>query len=523
MGSAAAEAASLRVVLHSPDGSLELWTYEESLPQEIGVGGVLSAPLRIPNDRFTSTLDQPYRLEVLVSPSSDRGQLEGQRQHLQLEIAHGTAFDAKDIPWLEAGTPRETMFKGRDRELDALVRHLKSRERINTPLLFGLTRTGKSSILDFLDVRLHLQPTEHEGATTRFFVARWHFGEAAAQPDQPAFWRYLLDAGVRGDGGLLVRLRREIAAGRIPAAASDSSLPTPLNRVVRADSAIGAIVAALAAARLYPVFMIDEFSFFRDLVDKKLADSAFLSVVREMAIGGMSSFIFAGTYDVRHLVKDIRYGITAQLANVLKRRISQIDPEPARELVGAMGQRLRFSQDATEQILRLSFRIPYFIQLICRKCALYALANGRCHLGALDVETVVACLTEERAGGSGDLERLSSNTFLHNMYNPHAPDHDAHEALLTTICDFQRGRPEPQPVLYTTILDRWKSVGVPEAERKLALAIRELKDRQVILERSDEGRAVYLISVDLFRRWWADQRRYLDQDLDVLKRKDGAP
>ena len=59
-----------------------------------------------------------------------------------------------DIPWTIKNTPKETIFKGREGKLTTLISHYLSKERYMTYILYGLTRTGKTSIVDYLCERI---------------------------------------------------------------------------------------------------------------------------------------------------------------------------------------------------------------------------------------------------------------------------------------------------------------------------------------------------------------------------------
>lgn len=152
------------------------------------------------------------------------------------------------------------------------------------------------------------------------------------------------------------------------------------------------ILVHLQKNRIYPVFLIDEFSYYRELVDSKRIDASFLAAIRTFAIGGHASFVIAGTYDLQNLIKDPSYGITGQFVNAIETQVSRIELDPAIELVQVMEPQLRFTSDAINHILLLNIEIPYFIQIICKNCAVYAYNTGRNIIGFPEVESVVKVL-----------------------------------------------------------------------------------------------------------------------------------
>jgi hypothetical protein len=73
----------------------------------------------------------------------------------------GSTFDSKqvirpltyeEIPWNFGQVPEEHMFKGRQQEISLLANHYLSPERDKPYILYGLTRTGKSTILRYLNL-----------------------------------------------------------------------------------------------------------------------------------------------------------------------------------------------------------------------------------------------------------------------------------------------------------------------------------------------------------------------------------
>ena len=59
-------------------------------------------------------------------------------------------FNKADIKWKDSGNPPIEMFKGRDGIVNELKEHYCSANRYYSYVLYGLSRTGKTSILDYL-------------------------------------------------------------------------------------------------------------------------------------------------------------------------------------------------------------------------------------------------------------------------------------------------------------------------------------------------------------------------------------
>lgn len=509
IGRATASGFSVTFSLREPGNPLPLWRAGPVRRKALPVGVSSHIECRVPCKKLVAGLNSPYTLDTLVQVSVDGENTEEVRESFTLEIDSGTEFTQDDVPWDEVRKPEGHLFKGRKRDLDELEHHLRSAERNHTPLLVGLTRTGKSTLLEYLDERLHLKPTGYPQGPTHFCCVMWDFAEAAVRTKERYLWRYLL---------------RDQVGMRIEQLVTTGQLPGTVKLPMVAEGELGPqdwrpVLLSLRSANLYPVFLVDEFTYYRTLADNKLVGPPFLAAMRSSAIEGLASFVFAGTYELREMVSDPAYGVTGQLANVVERRVSSIDEASAKELIGAMGSRLRFTDEATMYIFRLSFRIPYFIQLICKNVAWVAAATNRGWAGYPDVDRVVRVLAGEvEPELPGAVQELSPNVFQKNMYFPDDPKE--YRALLSTICCLSHNEQQPDApsvVSHEAVIAEWERHGVPARERKVADALAELKERQVLVEHDDEGQPAYTISVDLFRRWWRVRHRYLKTELDKLK------
>ena len=61
----------------------------------------------------------------------------------------------------------------------------------------------------------------------------------------------------------------------------------------------------LKTKHIFPLILVDEFSYIKLLIDEKMINSAFLHSIRQYSFDGLASFIFAGTYDIKSLIKDV--------------------------------------------------------------------------------------------------------------------------------------------------------------------------------------------------------------------------
>ena len=104
--------------------------------------------------------------------------------------------DEIDIPWTISNTPEEHIFKGREKELRTLIDHYLSKDRSLTYILYGLTRTGKSSILDYLRNRIDGQILK-EDSSKHILAFKWYLNEFPYKNSTSAqFWTWALETNI---------------------------------------------------------------------------------------------------------------------------------------------------------------------------------------------------------------------------------------------------------------------------------------------------------------------------------------
>ncbi|KYC41423.1 hypothetical protein WA1_22290 [Scytonema hofmannii PCC 7110] len=505
-GRGTADGATLTIEVIQHNSQDILLTLEIPLSQEIAVGKSQYYSLDIPIDKLVMNFDRSYHLNVQIAPIFRQQELEIINQEFTLEIASGSRISYQDIPWSETKLPSKQLFKGREELINHLITHLESPERDKTYILFGLTRTGKSSVLHYLNNNLDLKSVQIGDCNYQFISFYVELNELSAQNTSKDMWNKFLK------NVMISKLKMKANVGEI-------NLDTLSPFIEERDMSYNdweVLISSLKFQHFYPVFLFDEFSYFRSLVDKGLTDASFLAAMRSFAIDGQASFICAGTYDVSKFIKDSNYILTGQFINTKERQISSIERQPAIDLIQIMGNKLRFTEDAVERILRLSYQIPYFIQIICKNCALYAMNLERSIMGIPEVETVIENLSgESRELESKGINVLPRGIFMNNMEPTLDPKE--YRGLISTICDLTRGERDPNYIAYSSIHQLWYNHGIPEFEHRLPEVIEELCRREVLIEKEDEGQPTYLITVDLFRRWWAMEYRFINIELDKLK------
>ncbi len=276
------------------------------------------------------------------------------------------------------------------------------------------------------------------------------------------------------------------------------------------------ILEYLNVINVYPIFFIDEFSFIKTLIDDGTINSAFLHSLRQFSLNELASFVFAGTYDIKTLIRDERYGITGQLVNAIEEQINDINEDAAEELIEVIDDKLSFTPEAIEHIKFLSGRVPYFIQIICKYCGYYASENKRRVIGFPEVEKVIKILIGENPSSSKSLvKKLPENIFQNNQFSPTDPKEVA--VLISSIVYFNKNRvTDPRGVGFNELQKLWSDTKISAFRPMLADAINLLKEKKIIIQEEDEGIPVYKLSVDLFRRWWANHHPDINLILTTL-------
>jgi hypothetical protein len=409
-----------------------------------------------------------------------------------------------DILWKDGPIPEKILFRGREQIIADLAQHYNSVERDKPYILYGLTRTGKSSILKYLKEDIEGDIIMMKGKEMTLLTFSWDLSEAASFKKASDFWEYIL----------FQQVYEELEKYAIQYGFNLSGLN--LSQNPRAKD-FQVILRFLQTKNLYPLFLVDEFSFIKTLIDGDIVNSAFLHTLRQYSLNELASFIFAGTYDIKSLIKEPKYGITGQLVNAIEEQINEIDDKYAKELIDVMGDKLIFTPEAISHIKSLSGNIPYFIQIICKYCGYYAAENKRQYIGYPELEKVVRILTGRDAASTKSLvKNLPENSFQNNQFGPADPPEV--NVLISSIVYFNKDKINaPRGVGFDELQRLWSEKGVNAFRPKLAEAINLLKEKKILIQEEDEGLPVYRFAVDLFRRWWAVHHPDINLEITTIQ------
>lgn len=493
IGESTAEGYHLNVSLTSlNNGSVIKGKSKED--KEIPVGSYFDKKMSLPKE-----FNDCSSLDLVAEISAEyQGELTTAQQYrYTLELEPKTSLTEEEIMWKDGPKMSGVLFKGRQDIMGKLTRHYLSVERDKPYILYGLTRTGKSSILLNLKKDLTGKTFLKEGERFDLISFEWDLSEASGYGNAKDMWQYLLRDTLYDELGeyLTTPFRAELDISEYPRAKDFKK-----------------ILQYLKQCKKHPMFFVDEFSHIKILLDKNIINTSFLHTLRQYSLEGLASFIFAGTYDIKELIKDPKYAITGQLVHTIEEQINEIDPTSAEELVNVMRDKLSFTEEAIKHIHLLSGDVPYFIQIICKFCGFYAVEKKRRNIGKPELEHVIKILTGESDGEKDSLVKVLPKTiFQNNLYSPQ--DKKEVNVLISSLCYLNENLEVPRSVSTQELQELWSKNGIEAYRPKLAEAITLLLERKVLVQSEDEFIPVYRISVDLFRRWW--KVHYPDIKLEI--------
>ena len=495
IGESTAEGYYMKAILKSPEKGLEV-SGKNSSDNEIPVLSHIDKKMNLPSNFINC---KSIEVTAEISPIYQGEYVSSKTYRFTVELEEENNLAEEDIMWKDGPKMSGVLFKGRQDIINKLSRHYVSAERDKPYILYGLTRTGKSSILLNLNKELKDKVIAKDGITYRIMSFEWDLSEASGYGTAKDMWQYLLYDSLYEEicTQLGISETRDLTVSEFPRAKDFKT-----------------ILQFLKTKNIYPIFFVDEFSHIKVLLDNHIVNSSFLHTLRQYTLEGLASFIYAGTYDIKELIKDPKYAITGQLVNTEEEQINEIDRYSAEELMNVMGDKLIFSEEAIKQIHILSGDVPYFIQIICKFCGYFAVEKKRKHIGYPELESVVRILTGEQEGSKDSLVKvLPKSIFQNNLYCPQ--DKIEVSALISSICYLNNKMETPRSVSITELQELWNKNGIESFRPKLAESISLLLERKVLITTEDEMIPVYRISVDLFRRWWTIHNR--DIKLDITK------
>ena len=235
----------------------------QSKSENIEVPAGSKFTIDIPINKSDIDKNGVIKLTLLISPIYQDKTLDANKSEFTLENEPNVNITYEDIPWKDGPIPIEQMFKGRRKLVLDLTQHYLSIDRDKPYILYGLTRTGKSSILTYLQKEIEGEEIRIQNETYKIITFSWDFSEAASQDKASDFYYYTLYEQTYEE--ILKKCK----------ATNLRTSDIKISENVRFKD-FKRILEYLHDNKYFPLFLIDEFSFIRNLMDKKIINSAYL-------------------------------------------------------------------------------------------------------------------------------------------------------------------------------------------------------------------------------------------------------
>ena len=209
--------------------------------------------------------------------------------------------------------------------------------------------------------------------------------------------------------------------------------------------------------------------------------------------------------------------MTGQFVASDGRKVGRIREEAAQELIKVIQDRLYFSDTAVENILFLSGRIPYFIQMICKNCVFYANEFKTPSITPVELEAVVELMVrrEDQVDKNSPVSFISEGAFAANVWSE--SDSDLTTAVLAILAFHSQAGRKDVFIARDEIESELRRYRANVQERDLVATLEDLSQKEILEDQvTPAGDTEYRISVDLFRRWFI-QRQSLGIVLSRLR------
>jgi len=413
------------------------------------------------------------------------------------------SFGIGDIKWKEKGYPSEEMFKGRDEIVQLLKTHYCSNKRYYSYILYGLSKTGKSTILDALKKKIKGCIIEDSSSSKMILPLFVDLGDIHGNTTNRNFWSLFINCVYRDAVEFVSKY-----------------LPEKENSIVKPED-FAHFVSEMNELKIHPLFMFDEFSYMQDIINDGYINSSFLHNMRTISADkDLASFIFAGTYDIKQLIRDPKYNISGSFTYLTEpdKPIFEISHDAAEELINTMKGRLDFSLAAKREIHRLTGDVPFWIQKLCLNCAIYALEINKPDIGLQDLDSVVRKMVGESCKlNNSKISTLNVGTFKNSQIL--GTDTEEMIIVLTSIAFLMKEQDMSNGVSYDQIKCLWAEKNVDILNYDIKDAINSLCERKTLTYDDKDNVRYYRFSIDLFRRWWLHKHIEFELELsDFIKK-----
>ena len=506
-GETTAEGFLINLVLTSLQSD-DSYEYNNEIKTEISAGQTAALKINLNEDiDYSKGID----LKISIAPIYQGNILNSIEASYTIEEEPKSILEPDDVIWSDGPITPKPLFFGRQDLIDKLERHYLSTDRYKPYILYGLTRTGKSSIVKYLGIQITGKTICVQGQEKTVLHFPMDLDEVGKCPNAKEVWYFFIKRC----------LYEEICKYASTFSLESASYkPSEYPRSYEFED----ILKKLNENGYYPFITMDEFSHMKTLIKTEKLTSAFLHILRKYSFEGLASFMYIGTYDINDLLTDKVYGITGQFTHCINYQLNEIDEKPAKQLINVLGDKLIFTDEAQDYICRLSGQVPYFIQIICQNCGKYAIEKKRRFIGYPELIDVVKILTGEVEiyDDDSELERIPRNTFEDNQYSANDPDYVL--GLVVSISylnrDCDQNNVQPKGIRIDELERLWTEYGITNAKYYIGEAINILKSKQIIVQNNDDVVPSYTIIVDLYRRWCKIEYPDIELVLSSLLKQD---
>ena len=413
------------------------------------------------------------------------------------------SFKKGEQKWHDSGNPPVEMFKGRDGIVNELKEQYCSQNRRYSYVLYGLSRTGKSTILHYLKRAIEGVEIEGTNSTKVVLPLFVDLGDIYGNVNSSEkFWKLFIKNIYNDTTGFIDKYKPGIN--------------------IEKPEDFSQYIMDMDKLNIHPLFMLDEFSFMQDIINKGYINSAFLQYMRTISADkDLASFLFAGTYDIKKLIHDSKYNISGAFTYLREpdKPLFEISSDAAEELINMMQGQLDFSPAATREIHRLTGDVPFWIQKICLNCAFYGVDNNKPDIGIQDLEAVVCKMTEELSKTSKKTDSIPTLTDG-NFGQTQILDTDSEEMkiVLTSISFLMKELDAKEGVTYEQIKALWAEYNTDISNYNIKEALDALCERKTLTFEDIDNMRYYRFSLDLFRRWWLHKHFVFELQLSSFKK-----
>ena len=413
------------------------------------------------------------------------------------------SFKKGEQKWHDSGNPPVEMFKGRDGIVNELKEQYCSQNRRYSYVLYGLSRTGKSTILHYLKRAIEGVEIEGTNSTKVVLPLFVDLGDIYGNVNSSEkFWKLFIKNIYNDTTGFVDKYKPGIK--------------------IEKPEDFSQYIMNMDKLNIHPLFMLDEFSFMQDIINKGYINSAFLQYMRTISADkDLASFLFAGTYDIKKLIHDSKYNISGAFTYLREpdKPLFEISSDAAEELINMMQGQLDFSPAATREIHRLTGDVPFWIQKICLNCAFYGVDNNKPDIGIQDLEAVVCKMTEELSKTSKKTDSIPTLTDG-NFSQTQILDTDSEEMkiVLTSISFLMKELDAKEGVTYEQIKALWAEYNTDISNYNIKEALDALCERKTLTFEDIDNMRYYRFSLDLFRRWWLHKHFVFELQLSSFKK-----